>query len=80
MAGFNKSQMNKNERIKELEDSLENNSVRIIYDNLKSDGGLCKVKNKYYIIINKNISVEQKIHILSQGLMDITGIPIEPTS
>lgn len=69
--------VNKNERINELEDTLNKNSVRIIYDNLKSDGGLCKVKDKYYIIINKNISTEQKILILSQGLIDITGIRIE---
>ncbi|MBS4015732.1 MAG: hypothetical protein KGZ86_04780 [Candidatus Latescibacteria bacterium] len=64
--------MNKNEKIKELEQTLQRNSVRVIYDNLKSEGGLCKVKDKYYIIINKNISAEQKIEILSYGLMHIT--------
>jgi hypothetical protein len=72
--------MNKYEKIKELEQTLQNNAVRIIYDTLKSDGGLCKVKDKYYIIINKNISVEQKIDILSQGLINISRITNETIS
>lgn len=70
--------MNKNEKLKKLEDTLQENSVRVIYDVLKSEGGLCKVKDKYYIIINRNIGVEQKITILSQGLMNITGTPVDP--
>lgn len=69
--------MNKNEKIKQLEETAQKNSVRIIYDILKSDGGLCKVKDKYYIIINRNISIEQKIFIISQSLMDISGTTID---
>ncbi len=63
--------INRNDRLKTLEETLKSKSVRIIYDNLKSDGGLCKAKNQYYLIINKNISLEQKITILSRALMFI---------
>jgi Zn-dependent peptidase ImmA (M78 family) len=65
--------INKNEQLKQLEDTLHRNSVRVIYDILKSEGGMCKVKDKYYVIVNRNISVEQKISVLAHSIMDITG-------
>jgi hypothetical protein len=69
--------MNKSERLKQLEEMLQQNSVRIIYDILKGEGGLCKVRDKYYVIVNRNISVEQKITLLAHGLMDVTGTPVD---
>ncbi len=68
--------INKNDQLKQLEDTLRQNSVRVIYDVLKTEGGMCKLKDKYYVIINRNISVEQKISVLAHSLMDITGIPV----
>lgn len=65
--------MNKNERLKKLENTLEENAVRVIYDKLKSEGGLCKVRNKYYLIINRNLSIEQKITIMSESLLEVSS-------
>lgn len=67
--------MNKNEQLEKLEQTLKSNSVRVIYDTLKSEGGVCKLKEKYYVIVNRNISIDQKISILANSLMRITGSP-----
>ncbi len=64
--------MIKNERIEELEAELKNYSIKIIYDTLYSEGGLCRVKDRYYVIINRHLTIEEKVELLSKSLLDYT--------
>jgi hypothetical protein len=73
--GYNYLTMNQKEQLQKLEKALQDNFVRIIYDVLKSEGGLCKVKNQYYLIINRNLSLDQKIELLSRYLIELNSHP-----
>ena len=64
--------MLKNEQIEKLETELKNYSIKIIYDTLYSEGGLCRVKDRYYVIINRHLTLEEKIELLSKSLMEYT--------
>ncbi|MCX7784899.1 MAG: hypothetical protein N2201_01530 [candidate division WOR-3 bacterium] len=61
--------MNRTEQLQKLEEILRKKSVRLIYDVIKSEGGLCRVKNQYYLIVNRNLTLEQKIALLSKSLL-----------
>jgi len=64
--------MLKNEQIEKLERELKNYSIKIIYDTLYSKGGFCRVKDRYYVIINRHLTLEEKIELLSRSLMEYT--------
>lgn len=61
--------MNRTEQLQKLEEILKKKSVRLIYDIIKGEGGLCRVRNQYYLIVNRNLTLEQKISILSKCLL-----------
>lgn len=64
--------MIKNEQIEKLEQELKAHSVKIIYDTLYTEGGLCRVKDRYYVIINRRLTIEEKIELLEKSLLELT--------
>lgn len=42
--------------------------IRVIYDDLRSEGGVCRVKNRLMVIINRRASVATKIRIIDEAL------------
>jgi hypothetical protein len=69
--------MIKNEQLEKLEETLRNQSIKIIYDTLYSEGGFCRVKDRYYVIINRRLSLEEKVELLSKSLLELTKISSE---
>lgn len=66
--------MIKNEQIKKLEAELKAHSIKIIYDTLHTEGGLCRLKDRYYVIINRYLSLDEKIELLSRSLLEYQEI------
>ena len=66
--------MIKNEQLEKLEETLKSYSVKIIYDTLHSEGGLCRVKDRYYVIINRYLTLDEKIELLSKSLLEFTEL------
>lgn len=66
--------MIKNEEIARLEEALKSYSIKIIYDTLHSEGGLCRLKDRYYVIINRYLSLDEKIDLLSRSLLEYQEI------
>ncbi len=54
--------------VKELEAKCAQLGVRVIYDELRSEGGVCRVKGAILIIINRRASLPTRIRILSEAL------------
>ena len=52
----------------ELEVVAAKLQIEVIYDFLHTRGGLCKVKGKRVILINKNLPVKEKIKLLASEL------------
>jgi hypothetical protein len=73
--------MDKKSVLKSLEEITERLSIDIRYGKLESKGGLCKVYNKYYIILDSKATEAMKIHIISKALkkFDLKNIYITPS-
>jgi len=69
-------------RLEELAQSLD---ISIRYERMEGEkasmtGGLCRIRGKHTIIINKQISLEQKVRALKRALkrFDLSRIYVKP--
>ena len=60
--------------LQELETLAQELEVEVRYDDLDSDGGLCKYKGKSYLFVNRALSVPDRIGVLGRGL---AAFPLE---
>lgn len=72
--------MTKKDILQHLEAVAKQIGVKVIYDELRGEGGLCRCKNHHYLILNNRLSQNQKIDLLIQGLadLDLNGVSLIP--
>jgi hypothetical protein len=63
--------MNTEQLYIELINLTKSLDIKLLYDKEDYDNGLCKVKGKYYIYLNKTNSFEQNTKILAESLISI---------
>ncbi len=63
-----------------LEDVLQRMGIEIKYAKLYGKGGLCRVKGEWKCIINNNLSTEEKVSIIAEGMkmLSIEDIYLPP--
>lgn len=52
----------------ELEQRCNELGLKVIYDDLRGEGGMCRLRNQYLVIINRRAAVQTKIRMLEQAL------------
>ncbi|MGA1862153.1 hypothetical protein OWM07_04665 [Deferribacter thermophilus] len=54
--------------------------ITVRFENTNARGGLCRVNDTYYIIIDKKASIEYKINILVNSLkrFDLSKVHLKP--
>ncbi len=52
----------------ELNTRCQELGIRVIYDDLYGEGGVCRLRDKYLVIINRRASLQTKIRLLEQAL------------
>ncbi|MEO0005758.1 MAG: hypothetical protein ABIK49_07145 [candidate division WOR-3 bacterium] len=55
-------------RLAILEERCKELGLKVIYDDLRGEGGMCRLRNEYLVIINRRAAVHTKIRILEQAL------------
>lgn len=72
--------MTKKDILQHLEAVAKQIGVRVIYDELRGEGGFCRCKDRHYLILNNRLSQNQKIDLLIQGLadLDLNGVTLMP--
>ena len=60
--------MSKTARLEQLEQECHTRGVRLIYDDLRSEGGLCRLRGCYYLILNRRLASETKTRIIAGAL------------
>lgn len=67
-------------RLRELEDIAEKLGVRVIFDNLETEGGYCRCHKDKYIIVNKKLNTEYQINVLAKAMkkLPLEDIYIKP--
>jgi hypothetical protein len=71
--------MSASRTLERLERQCRELGVRLIYDDLRSEGGLCRLRDSYYLIINRRAAVESRVRIISEALVRVEQRPIAPT-
>lgn len=54
--------------LERLEAELKSRGVRLVYDDLKGEGGLCRVKGCPWLIVNRRASIETRVRVLREAL------------
>jgi len=54
--------------LEQLERACQEQGVKLVYGELRGEGGLCRLRTSYYIIINRRASTETRIRIIQQAL------------
>ena len=52
--------------LREFEDLAERMSIRIRYGRLDGEGGLCRYRDEYHIVINKRLDTYGRIEVMSR--------------
>lgn len=60
--------MSKAKQLEQLEQECKDCGVRLIYDDLRSEGGLCRLRDGYYVILNRRLASETKTRIITDAL------------
>ncbi len=60
--------MSKTSRLEQLEQECHTRGVRLIYDDLRSEGGLCRLRGSFYLILNRRLASETKVRIIADAL------------
>ncbi len=74
------SKQTKAKLLSELEELLERLSIPLRYEKGDFRGGLCKLNEQTYFIVNKKLSLDQKLQILKSDLrlLDLQQIYLRP--
>lgn len=72
--------MTKRVILQQLEAVAKQIGVKVVYDDLRGEGGFCRCKDRHYLILNFRLSQAQKIDLLAQGLanFDLNGVSLMP--
>ena len=60
--------MSKTSRLEQLERECKERGIRLIYDDLRSEGGLCRLRGCYYVILNRRLASETRVRIIADAL------------
>ena len=60
--------MSKAKQLEQLEQECHTRGVKLIYDDLRSEGGLCRLRGCYYLILNRRLASESKARVIAAAL------------
>jgi hypothetical protein len=63
--------MSKTSRLEQLEQECHTRGVKLIYDDLRSEGGLCRLRGSFYLILNRRLASETKARIIADALVRV---------
>ena len=73
--------MKAKEMLARLERSCEERGVKLAYDDLRGEGGMCRLRDEYRIIINRRASTETRVRLISEALERIPArTPASPAA
>ena len=67
--------MSKTTRLEQVEQECKERGVKLIYDDLRSEGGLCRLRGSYYLILNRRLASETKTRIIADALARVGDCP-----
>lgn len=56
------------QELTQLEAECRQKKVRLVYDDLRGEGGLCRVRSEFYVIVNRRLSPERRVRLIRSCL------------
>ena len=60
--------MSKTAKLEQLEQECHTRGVKLIYDDLRTEGGLCRLRGCFYLILNRRLASETRVRIIADAL------------
>jgi len=70
--------MSRATRLEQLEQECHGRGVKLIYDDLRSEGGLCRLRDGYFLILNRRLAAETKARIIADALARVPERILQP--
>lgn len=72
--------MDKEKILENLEEVAKKLSIEVRYEDLETKGGMCRLKDRQIIMVNKSLPLKEKIKTLAQNLrrLDLNKVYILP--
>ena len=66
--------------LEDLEEVAKKLSIEVRYEDLVTKGGMCRLKDRQIIMVNKSLPLKEKIEMLAQSLrkLDLNKVYILP--
>jgi hypothetical protein len=68
--------VSKAKQLEQLERECKERGVKLIYDDLRSEGGLCRLRDGYYLILNRRLAAENKTRIIVEALARVRDMAL----
>jgi len=63
-----------------LEQECVRRQIRLMYDDLKSEGGFCRLRDSFYLVINRRASTETRVRLMTDALARVETIAAKSES
>jgi hypothetical protein len=60
--------MSKTTRLEQVEQECKQRGIRLIYDDLRSEGGLCRLRGNLYLIMSRRLACETRVRVITEAL------------
>jgi hypothetical protein len=60
--------MTPKKRLEGLEQACRDHGVRLVYDDLQGEGGMCRLRDNYMIVINRRAAADTRVRIIGDAL------------
>ncbi len=64
--------------LRQLEREWQEQGFKLVYDDLRSEGGVCRLRDRFFLVINRLTSVETRIRLLRDALAQVRDAAEEP--
>ncbi|MEO0077955.1 MAG: hypothetical protein ABIK86_03035 [candidate division WOR-3 bacterium] len=65
--------MNTRKTLDALEQACKELGVKLAYADLKSEGGLCRLRDSWHLILNRRLSTESRIRLIREALAQVSA-------
>jgi hypothetical protein len=59
-----------------LEQQCRDAGVKLIYDDLRGEGGLCRLRDRFFLILNRRAAPETRVRLIAEGLAKLATMSV----
>ena len=69
--------MSAKQKLEQLELACRESGIRLMSDDLKSEGGFCRLRDSFYLVINRRASADTRMRLMADALNKVAAVRAE---